>query len=140
MKRLRCLINPVISWILVISWTILTIVLLLKPGNDAMNYAFTFSSFFQFFFFSQISLKDLSEAMGHVILFGVLTILWQRALIMSAFSNAFVLTIIIVIILAICTEIGQYFVNRSSLFLDLLANFLGIMLSILWIKRQTNQQ
>jgi len=42
--------------------------------------------------------------------------------------------------LAIGTEIAQYFVNRGSLLIDLLANFLGIAFIVLAIGyRQSNR-
>lgn len=124
-----------------LSWTIFIIIVLLNPGKAPMHYEFTLSSFFTSFFSLSMSRYELGEAFAHVILFGVLTLLWRRTLIMYfSHPDALILAISIAIMLAICTEVGQYFVNRGSLLLDLLANFLGIAFSLFWIKRQLHHQ
>jgi len=141
MAQLTSFKHTVFPWLLAISWTILVIIVLLNPGKGALNHEFTLASFFTSFFSLSISRSDLSEAIAHVILFSVLTVLWQRVLIMYfVLPGALLLAIGIAVMLAIGTEIGQYFVSRGSLLLDLLANFLGIMLSFFWIKRQLSHQ
>jgi len=124
--------HPAIFWLIAISWTLLVIIVLLKPGDGVMNHELSLSSFLASFFSLLISRRELSEAIGHVILFGVLTILWLRVLMMYfPRSRAIFLAICIAIVLALATEIGQYFVNRGSLLFDLLANILGVVIAFI---------
>jgi len=113
-----------------LSWTVLIIIVLLKPGNSVINQDIELSSFLTSFFSLSISRSDIKEAVGHVILFAVLTMLWMRLLVMYlSRSRATVLAISLALVLATGTEIGQYFINRGSLLLDLLANFSGILIA-----------
>ena len=122
--------HPAIFWLIAISWTLLVIIVLLKPGDGVMNHELSLASFYASFFSLSITRKELSEAMGHVFLFGILTLLWQRVLIMYLSRPSVIfLTIGIAIVLALATEIGQYFVNRGSLLFDLMANILGIAIA-----------
>jgi len=135
MKYLANFNHPAIFWFMALSWTVLSVFVLLKPGNGTIDYEITLSSFIENFFSLSISRKDLSEAIGHIFLFSILTALWQRVLTMHFNRlNALLLTICIVGVLAIGTEIGQYFVNRGSMLIDLIANFLGISLSLFWAR------
>ncbi len=124
--------HPVTYWLLAISWTLLVIIVLLKPGSNTVNHDFELSSFFTSFFSLSFSRVELKEALGHVILFCVMTILWKRALITHFVRpKPLIIAICIAIVLALGTETGQFFVNRGVLLLDLLANFLGIVIAAL---------
>lgn len=129
-KHLTLQVQQAIFWFMALSWTMLIIVVLLKPGSNTINQEHELSSFSTSFFSLSISRRDIKEALGHVILFAVLTILWMRVLIMHlARSQVTLLAISIAVVLAIGTEIGQHFVNRGSLLFDLLANFAGILIA-----------
>jgi len=120
--------HPAIFWLMALGWTTLIMIVLLKPGNTAIYQNNDLSSFFTSFFSFSISRSDIKEAVGHFILFAVLTMLWMQLLIMYfSRTRATLLAIGIAVALATGTEIGQYFINRGSLFIDLLANFSGIL-------------
>ena len=115
-----------------LSWTILIIIVLLKPGSNTINQERELSSFSTSFFSLSISRRDIKEAVGHIFMFAILTISWMRLLIIYlAPSRVILLAVSISVVLAIGTEVGQYFVGRGSLMLDLLANFAGILIASL---------
>lgn len=123
--------HPAFTWLMALIWSVLIIIILLKPGSGVTTHELTLSAFFTSFFSLSITRKDLSEAIAHVFLFVVLTALWQRVLTMYLSRPGVILSSIgIAFILATVTEIGQYFVNRGSLFFDLIANLLGIAIAI----------
>ncbi|MFK5948086.1 MAG: VanZ family protein [Methylococcales bacterium] len=130
MAKLLSPAHPFIRWFCVLLWTISVISLLLKPGDNVPGHELAFSDFLTSFFFLEFNRYNFREAIVHVILFGVLTVLWQWALI-RYMPRYWVLTLafFICVVLGVGTEIGQYFVNRSSLLLDLIANLLGIVIA-----------
>lgn len=131
-KHLTVRVQQTIFWLMALSWTILIIIVLLKPGSNTINQERELSSFSTAFFSLSISRRDIKEAVGHIIMFAVLTILWMRLLIIYlAPSRVTLLAVGLAVVLAIGTEIGQYFVDRGSLMLDLLANFAGILIAYL---------
>jgi len=130
MRYIISLNHPVISWLMALSWLVLTVVVLLKPGYVTVRYDLTLSNFLSSFFSYTITRVDISEAIGHVFLFSILTVLWQRLLTLYFIrARALLIVISAAVVLAIATEIAQYFINRGSLLLDLMANLLGISIA-----------
>ncbi len=115
------------SWLVTLVWTALLVYLLMKPGSGSPPAQSFVASFFRLSF----SRTDLIEAVAHVGMFGSLTILWWWTL-ASHYPTRYAVaaTVIIVALLGTATEFGQFFVARSSMMLDLAANFVGIALSI----------
>jgi len=134
MKRPLTITIHVVYWFATIGWTILVIAALLKPYSKAVTHDFSLDTFVNSFFSIDFEGYNYHEAAVHVFIFAVLAALWNVTLIRH-FSQvqAFRLTIIITLVLAFGTELGQFFVQRSSLLLDLMANFVGISLTIFWI-------
>jgi VanZ family protein len=130
--------NKHFSWFVALSWTLLVFIALLYPGNNLIQHKYLLSTFLATFFNLSLKHYDFIEAMGHVILFGVLTVFWVRVL-GQYFqkTKVILLTIGIIAAVGIITEIGQYFVNRDSEFLDLMANFIGALLIMVWISGKT---
>ena len=119
-------INPKVRVLIAAILTIASLLILLWPSDVSRHVSF-FSSFFSF----ELRPFDFIEAIGHIFLFAFVTLVWQWALVKYvALERAIFVTIVIVSTLALGTEIGQYFVNRSSLLFDLLANILGISFAI----------
>ena len=100
---------------------------MLLPGNRNEFYDPSFSSFSDSFFTLSIGVWGAIEAVFHVFLFAALTAVWQWTIVMYCNrGRSLLVAVCIAMVLAMSTEIGQYFVNRGSLLIDLLANFLGI--------------
>jgi len=139
MKQLSVISKPAVRWLMTLSWTILIIIILLKPGNKVGSYELSFNAFISSFFSFPLGDKwVVVEALVHVMLFGILTYLWHWSLITSyAKKNAVLLAISVAVLLGIGTEVGQYFVNRGSLLLDLLANILGVLIASIGIGYMT---
>lgn len=117
------------------TWTVIVAILLLKPA-DKHIVEMSFENFLVSFFSVSFNTWDFIEAIYHIIIFASLTALWYWAL-LSYFSHKRTLLVVIsaVSFFGLATEVGQYFVHRSSLMLDALANFLGIALFVVWINR-----
>ncbi len=115
------------SWLITLAWTAVLLYLLMKPGSGSPPVQSFITSFFRLSF----SRTDLIEAVAHVGMFGSLTVLWWSTL-ANHYSTRYAAsaTVVIVVLLGTATEVGQFFVARSSLMLDLAANFTGIALSI----------
>lgn len=135
------LVTPTFRWFIVSSCTIFILTILLLPGKSDENYDSSFSSFFDSFFTLSLGLWGIIEAVFHVFLFATLTILWQWTIAMYCNrGKSLLFAVMIAMVLGIGTEIFQYFVNRGSLMIDLLANFLGIALVAFMIGyRQSNR-
>jgi len=134
-------VKPTLRWFIVSSCTIFILTILLLPGKKNGLYDPAFSSFVDSFFTLSLGRWGIFEAIFHVFLFATLTIVWQWAIVMYCNRRRSLLfAVLIAIVLAISTEIAQYFVNRGSLLIDLLANFLGIAFIALAIGyRQSNR-
>jgi len=128
-------VSPLIRWLIALSWTLLVIILLLKPGDIEVVHEYSFADFFESFFTYTLSRWGMFEAFVHVILFIILTTTWFWVLnLYYVKRNVLIIVISIAVALGTATEILQYFVNRGSLFIDLLANYLGVLLFIIFKK------
>ena len=117
----------VISWLVTVAWTALLVYLLMKPGTTPLPA----QSFIVSFFRLDFSRAELVEAVAHIGMFGSLTVLWWWTLANHYPARyAVSTTVVIVALLGMATEFGQFFVARSSVALDLGANFTGIILSL----------
>jgi len=112
----------IFSWLITLVWTAVLVYLLMKPGSDSALAQPFLSSFFRLNF----SRVDLIEAVAHIGMFGSLMVLWWWVLVRH-YPARYAVTV--VVLLGMATEFGQYFVARSSIMLDLMANFTGIALS-----------
>jgi VanZ family protein len=94
----------------------------------------SFNDFVISFFSLSIQTWDLVEAVYHVVVFGILTALWFWVLVTRLPRNqALLVSVGIAVVLGTVTEIGQYFVHRSSLMFDAMADYLGVALCVVWL-------
>lgn len=129
--------GPIARLVYALAWTALVIVALLKPANN-IEQTISFNSFVTSFFSLSFKIWDFVEAVYHIIVFALLTAIWFWALVVHLPRNrALVISIGVAVVLGIVTEIGQFFVHRSSLMLDAMANFLGVALCVVWLKRSS---
>ena len=111
-----------LRWLAATGWTVLVVVLMLMPGQDSA--ADDLSSFF--------GGTDITDAIGHVFLFGVLVLLWLLAL-ATALPRARALRWAVAIGLAVglVSELLQVFIpHRGVTLLDLSANALGAAVAL----------
>ena len=113
--------QPFIIWSATLGWTVLLLFLMLSPGEDTA--AEEVSGFF--------GGTELSDAVGHVNLFGVLTALWQRALALHIGKHrALTAAVAIGLGLGVATELAQLFIpDRGAGLADMLANWIGAALA-----------
>lgn len=110
--------QPVLRWGIALAWTGLILILMLTPSDKPVveDTSATFGG------------TDYTDAIGHVVLFGTLALLWWAALachkpIPTAFYRALGLSLL----LGISLEIAQNWVpERGTSLLDLFANASGI--------------
>jgi len=135
MKRLFRSTILTVYWFGTIVWTVLVLIVLLKPSSRSSTHDYSIDTFLYTFLRFDFEVYDYIEAAGHVLLFIVLTALWNLTLSRQVTqSQAFRLTISFALVIAFGTEIGQFFVYRGSMLFDLLANILGVSLTSFWIK------
>ncbi|MDH5570473.1 MAG: VanZ family protein [Gammaproteobacteria bacterium] len=122
-----------IGWLAALSWTLLVVISLLKPGKENLATEYSMAAFFTSFFSYPLSGWDVIEAIYHILLFVILTAIWFW-LCGFYFNDRKALLIALGIALALgtTTEISQYFVYRGSRLFDLLANYLGIALFVFY--------
>ena len=115
--------HALLRWALALGWTALVCLLMLLPGEDSV--AEDTSGFF--------GGTDLTDAAGHVLLFGALAILWYAALTCSlAPSAAFWRALGLAAVLGVLLETGQSLVpDRGMSLLDFSANALGVCVAAL---------
>ncbi len=118
-----------------LAWTLLVIVALLIPIKN-VEHEMSINDFVTTFFSLSIKTWDLVEAIYHIVMFAILTVLWLWALVMRLPRNrSLMISIGIAVVLGIVTEIGQYFVHRSSMMFDMMADFVGVALCVVWLRR-----
>lgn len=117
-----------------IAWTMLVTAALLIPMKN-IEQKMSFNDFVKTFFSLSIKTWDLIEAVYHIVIFAILTALWFWALVIRLPRNrSLVISIGFAVVLGIVTEIGQYFVHRSSMIFDVMADFVGVALCVIWLK------
>ena len=117
-----------------LAWTAFIVYLLMKHGNTPSG------PFLASFFRMDFSRDELLEAVAHFAMFGTLTLLWWSTLIQHyPVRYALLATAMIAVLLGMGTEFGQYFVARSSVLLDLMANFAGISITMLCLQLVTSR-
>jgi hypothetical protein len=123
----RYLDRPLVAWLMTLLWVGLVLYLLLMPGTN-MVVSDTSDLF---------GGTNLTDALGHVVLFVVLAGLVYRVL---AFylsrPKALYATIGVILILGTCVELAQYLVpERGVAVLDLSANWLGVLIFVSYKRR-----
>jgi hypothetical protein len=110
-----------------LAWTVLILMLTLLPGEKGSIVGRT-SAFF--------GGTDLSDAMGHVVLFGVLSLLSYRAARIGLSPRAaLLLTLAVALALGAVSELLQIYVpERGATLIDIAANWLGVMGFALWAR------
>lgn len=75
---------------------------------------------------------EITDAAGHVVLFGVLVMLWYCTLVKHlARRHALFLAVLIVVMLGTATELAQCLVpNRGVALIDILASYLGPLIVV----------
>ncbi len=119
----------ILRWLGTAAWTALTVLLMTLPaGEDSMIDELS----------GLFGGSDLTDAIGHVILFGVLTALWRGTLALHGPpARALRLAVIIAVLLGTATEASRVLVaERGAAPWDLLANWLGAGLAALWAGRR----
>ena len=112
-----------LRWLLVLVWTILTLALTLMPGSEGSTV-------------KTLSLlaggTEITDAMGHAILFGIYAILWCHALRQHRTKRQTGQhALIIVLLFGLGTESLQAMIpNRGTSVLDMLANTLSPSLAV----------
>ncbi len=114
----RLLDQPVLRWGIALAWTGLILILMLTPSDRPVveDTSATFGG------------TDYTDAVGHLVLFGTLAVLWWAALACHRpISTAFYLALSLSLLIGISTEIAQNWVpERGTSLLDLIANTSGI--------------
>jgi VanZ family protein len=112
-----------LRWLATAAWTVLTLYLLLSPGGDSTVVerlsGLTGGS-------------DLAEASGHLVLFGILAVLWYLSLtdLMSARSAMYIAGLIALLVGA-GTEVGQREIHaRGASILDVVTDGVGASLAL----------
>ena len=124
-----------LSWAVAVGWTAFVLYLLMRQGNTPSV------PFWGSFFRMDFSPEELREAVAHFIMFGILTLLWWSTLIQHySVREALLATVVIAVLLGMGTELGQYFVARSSVILDLVANLAGILVTMLFLGLVVSRQ
>jgi hypothetical protein len=118
--------HPLPRWALALGWTALVCLLMLLPGEDSV--AEDTSGFF--------GGTDLTDAAGHVLLFGALTLFWYAALVCHVGpSVAFWRAALVGAALGLLLETGQSLVpERGVSLLDFSANALGVSGAVLALR------
>lgn len=116
-RQQRRLWRPLLIWAATVIWTAFLIFLMVSPGEEST--ADDISGFF--------GGTELTDAAGHIILFMVLTLLWQRALVShTTYRRSLVAALAIGLGLGLATEIAQLFIpDRGGGLADILADWLG---------------
>lgn len=111
-----------LRWLAAIGWTLLVVALMVMPGQDTA--ADDLSHFF--------GGTEMTDAAGHVFLFGMLVLLWLLALGMHLpRTRALRLAVVFGLALGLVTELLQIFIpHRGVTFIDLLANTLGAAVAL----------
>ena len=114
-----------ILWTTTVAWTALVLFLMVSPGEDTA--ADELSGFF--------GGSELSDAVGHVVLFAVLTVLWQRALRRhTTYRRALAVAVAIGLLIGVATEIAQLYIpHRGGGAVDILADSIGVALATAFI-------
>ncbi|MEW6580307.1 MAG: hypothetical protein AB1435_14100 [Chloroflexota bacterium] len=118
---LRVTRHLLLRWVAALAWTALVCLLMLLPGEDSL--AEDTSGFF--------GGTDMTDAFGHVLLFGILTALWYAVLACHlAPAPALRRALVIGVACGLLLELGQGIVPERGLsLLDLTANALGALAS-----------
>lgn len=113
--------HPLPRWTATLAWTLLVCLLMLLPGEDSI--AEDTSGFF--------GGTDMTDAFGHVLLFGILTALWYAVLVCYlAPAPALRGALVVGAACGLLLELGQGIVpQRGPSLLDLTANVVGALAS-----------
>lgn len=114
--------HPLPRWMAALTWTALVGLLMLLPGEDSI--AEDTSGFF--------GGTDMTDALGHVLLFGIFTALWYAVLVCYlAPAPALTGALVIGAASGLLLELGQGIVpHRGLSLLDFTANALGVLISV----------
>ena len=121
-----------VRWLVTCIWTGITLFLMLSPADD-MSLA------------KQLSIlaggTEITDAIGHFVLFSVLTLMWYWTLIgRSSYLRARSTAALVALALGIGCELAQVFVpQRGASLLDLSADVLSVLFALwlihLWIPK-----
>ncbi len=117
-----------LRWLLVAGWTVLTVALMLMPASEG-SVAKNLSLF--------AGGSEVTDAIGHVILYGVLTGLWYWALRVHTI-HAWAGALAVALTVGIGTELLQVFIpDRGASVLDLAANTIGPLLAVPFVRKSS---
>jgi VanZ family protein len=118
-----------VRWSGSLAWTALALYLMLAPGNNRQVDGLSKSA----------GGSDITDALGHVVIFSILALLWYWALLgRHPKRNALATAIGFSLGLGISTELAQTIIaERGASWLDLSANSLGIVIAVVCIVFQS---
>ena len=112
-----------LRWLLTAGWTALTLYLMLSPGGKST-------------IIERLSGlaggTDLAEASGHLVLFGILAVLWYASLTeLVSVRWAMFLASLVALLLGVGTELGQSVTEgRGASLFDLVTDGVGISIAL----------
>ncbi|HMM27971.1 MAG TPA: VanZ family protein [Aggregatilineaceae bacterium] len=119
--------SPALGWLAVLGWLALVGFLMLAPGEGSLveDTSRAFGG------------TDLTDALGHVVLFGVLAALLAHALSFHLPPDrALWLAAAVAITVGTALELAQLLaIERGASLLDLAANWLGPLAAATWLRR-----
>ncbi len=125
-----------LRWTLALSWTAFCLLLMLLPDEGTIVNALSLAA----------GGGDLTDALGHVFLFGVLTLLWYAALLGRESKTPAMrqrdlwVAVGVGWLVSTASEVGQAFVpGRGMALLDLVANIFGPAVVLLWLRRRVGR-
>ncbi|MCC7450449.1 MAG: VanZ family protein [Anaerolineae bacterium] len=127
LRRLALILDrPILRIGAAFLWTLIVLILTMLPGDAAVvgNASKAFGG------------TDVSDAVGHVLLAGILTLLYYAVAVLRRESHsALWIAAAGALILTTATELTQSFIpHRGASLLDLIANWLGVCSFILWMR------
>jgi VanZ family protein len=117
---------PVLRIGAALVWTLIVLALTTLPGDTAVvdNTSKAFGG------------TDVSDAIGHVVLAGILTLLYYAVAVLHRKPRpALYIAVAGALVLTTSTEFAQLFIpHRGASLLDLSANWLGVCSFLLWMR------
>lgn len=110
-------------WTICLLWTVVVVALMLSPSGEG-----TLTRWLS----QLLGGTEVTDALGHIFLYGSLTLVWRWTLCLHLRLRVAELTaVVIVLVLSFTTETAQQFVaTRGTAALDYAANLTGVGLAI----------
>lgn len=118
--------RPAVRWTVALAWTGLVVALMLGPSSAVHPLSALFGG------------TEITDAIGHVALYGVLTVFWWWARIERwPPRRALRFAVVVAVCLGVVTETVQSLLpDRGVSLLDFGANWLGVGIGAAWLSRR----